>query len=87
MKNNKVPSETNGVAENAVSSVTGEIANCAKLNIRSRPDPKAPIIETLPMGTKVIINLTVQNNKFYEVLGPNGKKGYGMKLYINPLSE
>ena len=83
----KTPIEGIEVTETATGSITGEIVHCAKLNIRSRPDAKAPVIETLPAGTRVIINLTVQNDKFYEVLGPNGKKGYGMKTYINPLSE
>lgn len=87
MRTSKAPVENHEAVESAVGSVTGEIVNCAKLNIRTRPDSKAPVIETLPVSTKVIINLTVQNDKFYEVLGPNGKKGYGMKTYINPLSE
>lgn len=68
-------------------SATAEVAGCVKLNIRSHPDAKAEIIEVIPAGTKVVVNLTAKYDKYYEILASSGKKGYGMKDYLKIISE
>lgn len=66
----------------AIGSATAEVVHCAKLNVRSAPNAKSPVIATLNAGERVVVNLTVQNDKFYEILASNGKKGYAMKTYL-----
>lgn len=73
--------------ETTTGSVTAEVVHCVKLNVRKSPHPKATVIETLPVGTRVVVNLTAQFDKFYEILGPDGKKGYAMKTYLQLLDE
>lgn len=83
MKVEKKPVPKIPVLEQESSSAVGEVIRCSKLNIRSRPDPKSEIIDVLPAGTRVSINLSAKFDKYYEILSPSGKKGYAMKTYIS----
>lgn len=68
-------------------SATAEVVHCAKLNVRSSPNPKGAVISTLSAGERVVVNLTVENDKFYEILASSGKKGYAMKTYLKLLEN
>lgn len=88
------PNETEEVKETAEyskvsepTSATAEVVGCVKLNIRARPDAKANVIDVIPAGTKVVVNLTAKYDKYYEILAASGKKGYGMKDYLKIVSE
>lgn len=73
---NEKPTESNAVA-------VGEVVRCFKLNLRSRPDPKAPILDVLNSEEKVEIDLTSNYEAYYKVKTKNGKIGYVMKTYIS----
>lgn len=68
-------------------SATAEVVHCAKLNVRSSPSQKGAVIGTLNAGERVVVNLTVENDQFYEILASSGKKGYGMKTYLKLLED
>lgn len=65
------------------SSAAAEVVGCSKLNVRQSPSPKSSIIGMLDAGTRVSINLTFKDEKYYEVLAPSGKKGYAIKTYLS----
>lgn len=83
---NYEPVEMEKRIEPAFTSVTAEVVHCTKLNVRSRPDPKGAVVGTLSAGERVVVNLTVNNDKFYEILASDGKKGYAMKTYLQIIS-
>lgn len=63
-------------------SVSAEVVDCTKLNIRRSPDSKAPVIGTLSLGERVVVNLTEKFSDYYEILSNSGKKGYCVKMYL-----
>lgn len=87
-KNRAVPVEEPEVTEvveqaPAATSATAEVVRCTKLNIRANPSPKADVIEVLPAGAKVVVNLTYKHPQYYEILAASGKKGYAMRTYLS----
>lgn len=52
----------------------------SSLNIRKDPDLKAPVVATVPRGTKMLI--TKRADEYYGVETVDGHKGYVMRRYV-----
>lgn len=77
------------VAETVAETVTlpkkvqGTVANCTKLNIRTKPSADAAVIRVLNAGTKIDINTTKSNNEWLSVRTPDGINGYCMRKFVD----
>lgn len=60
----------------------GNVAGCAKLNVRQKPVADGAIIGTLPVSAEVMIDETESTEDFYKVCTASGMEGYCMKEYI-----
>ena len=60
----------------------GTVVNCARLNVRKRPNRAAQVVTVINAGTVVKINDRRSTEDFYNVTTENGKFGYCMKQYI-----
>lgn len=69
---------------NTVTVLTGVVSNCELLNVRSRASDKGDnVLQTIDKGTKVEIDATYNNSKFYKITLPGGSTGYCMKDFIS----
>lgn len=59
----------------------GVVANCAKLNVRTKPNATATVKQVVEVKTKVVI-LEDANDEFYKVKLSGGVEGYCMKAFI-----
>lgn len=62
--------------------VTGTVANCAKLNVRTKPSLTADVVTVVDAGTKLTINIDKSNREWLCVATDNGDKGYCMKKFV-----
>lgn len=63
--------------------VFGVVTDCAKLNVRVKPNKDADIACVIAKGTEVIIDKAKSTKKFYKVYSPTGPiDGFCMKEYI-----
>lgn len=63
--------------------VTGIIANCAKLNIRAAAKADAEILTVLTVGTEVKIDAKKSNRDWFKVCTAAGIEGYCMRKFVN----
>lgn len=65
--------------------LTGNVAGCAKLNVRKEPNKDAEILAVINEGTEVVINKIKSTMDFYSVCTAAGIEGYCMKKFIKPV--
>lgn len=75
---NKSTTESN---EGAV--VTGVIANCVKLNVRSNPSTNGDVITILNVGDKISIDVDKSTKDWFKIRTVDGVKGYCMRKFVN----
>jgi cytoskeletal protein RodZ len=65
--------------------VTGTVANCAKLNVRVAPVAGAEVVTIVESGTKLTIDVTKSTDEWFSVNVDNGTEGfngYCMKKFV-----
>lgn len=64
--------------------VWGTVADCAKLNVRAKPNLNADVVFVVEKGVKVCINKKKSTKEFYCVSSADGQDiiGFCMKKYI-----
>ena len=65
--------------------VTGTVANCTKLNVRTKPSLTADVVTVITAGEKVTINVNKSNREWFCVAvdnGDHGYNGYCMKKFV-----
>lgn len=65
--------------------VTGTVANCAKLNVRVAPVVGAEVVTIIEAGTKVIVDVAKSTDEWFSVSidnGTEGFNGYCMKKFV-----
>lgn len=63
--------------------VTGEVANCYKLNIRVAPVANARIEVIVDAGTKLTINVNESTDDWFKITTESGVNGYCMKKFVD----
>ena len=63
----------------------GIVGNCARLNVRKKPNKMADIIAVLEAGSEVRLVSEEPVNGFYNVIAADGREGYCMCDYIRLL--
>lgn len=63
-------------------SVTGEVANCAKLNVRANPDATAAVVCVINAKAEVEVDVEHSNDEWLNVKTAAGDVGYCMRKYI-----
>lgn len=63
--------------------VTGIVANCAKLNVRSTPISSADIVTVLPVDTEVEVDVKGSTPNWLRVTTATGIEGYCMRQFVN----
>lgn len=71
--------------ENEVEPATiiGTVSGCFNLNVREKPDLRAPVACVIPENAEVIIDEKESTDRFYKVFTSAGIEGYCMKTYIS----
>lgn len=65
--------------------VVGTVANCAKLNVRTKPALTADVVTVINAGEKVSIDAAKSNREWFYVSVDNGDYGYNgycMKKFV-----
>ena len=76
--------ETETVTETKSGAVTtGVVANCVKLNVRSKPDAAADVKTILTAGDKVSIDVDKSTKEWFKIRTVDGVKGYCMRKFVN----
>ncbi len=80
----ETPPETPSVEETAtITTVEGVVANCERLNVRSRPSINGYVVCVVNCGSKLVIDMTAPTAPdWYKVCAENGAEGYCMKKFI-----
>jgi hypothetical protein len=60
----------------------GTVANCAKLNVRVKPDIQADVVCVLAADTEVEIDDRKSNTEWLHVCTVNGVNGYCMRKFV-----
>lgn len=74
--------------EPKVEVIYGIVDNCARLNVRSKPNIKSEVVCVIPAGLKVVVDKVDVKGNFYKVSSVNngnaseGFNGFCMKNYI-----
>jgi SH3-like domain-containing protein len=61
----------------------GVVANCAKLNVRSKPSVKGNVITVLNVDDEVSIDVNKSTNEWFKINTVDGVKGYCMRKFVN----
>lgn len=62
---------------------TGVVANCAKLNVRSKPGINADVVTVLNANDKVKIDVDKSTDEWFKISTIDGVKGYCMRKFVN----
>ena len=65
-----------------VKEVKGVVINCARLNVRKDPEPKAEILCTVDANHELMIDEADSTEDFYKVYTAAGIEGYCVKYFI-----
>lgn len=74
--------------EPKVEVIYGVVDNCARLNVRSKPNIKSEVVCVIPAGLKVVVEKADVHGNFYKVKSVDngnaseGFNGFCMKKYI-----
>ena len=63
--------------------VTGIVAGCSKLNVRSKPAIDADILAVLEVNSEVVIDPTRSTNEWVKVTTAAGVEGYCMRKFVS----
>lgn len=72
-------------AEAQAVKLPGIVGNCARLNVREKPNKMADVIAVLEAGSEVRLVSEKPVNGFYNVIAVDGREGYCMCDYISIL--
>lgn len=72
-------------AEAQADKLPGIVGNCARLNVREKPNKMADVIAVLEAGSEVRLVSEKPVNGFYNVIAVDGREGYCMCDYISIL--
>lgn len=61
----------------------GVVANCAKLNVRSKPSTSADIVTVLNVNDKVTIDVDESTEDWFKICTADGVKGYCMRKFVS----
>ena len=75
---NKTVTESNSGAV-----AKGVVANCAKLNVRSKPGIDGDVVATLSVNEEVNIDVDESTNEWFKISTTAGVKGYCMRKFVN----
>ena len=67
----------------APATVTGIVANCAKLNVRVNPDTSASVVCVLEAAAEVEIDPIESTKEWFKVTTSTGVNGYCMRKFVN----
>ena len=65
-----------------VKEVKGVVVNCARLNVRKDPEPKAEILCAVDANSELMIDKANSTEDFYKVYTAAGIEGYCVKYFI-----
>lgn len=68
--------------EPVVTTKTGVVVDCLKLNVREAPDPQAEIVCVIDASTNLMIDEAESTEEFYKVCTESGAEGFCMKKFI-----
>lgn len=60
----------------------GRVFNCARLNVREAPKPKANVVCEISCNTEVEIDEDESTDDFYKIRTASGIEGFCMKTFI-----
>ena len=62
--------------------IAGTVVNCAKLNVRAKPNIKAEIVGILDVKSEVKIDADKSDNEWFKICTTTGIDGYCMRKFI-----
>lgn len=62
---------------------TGVVANCVKLNVRSKPAINGDVITVLNAGDMVTIDVDESTKEWFKIRTVDGVKGYCMRKFVS----
>jgi SH3-like domain-containing protein len=62
---------------------TGVVANCAKLNVRSKPSTDADVVTVINAGDEIKIDVDKSTDKWFKIRTIDGVKGFCMRKFVN----
>lgn len=62
--------------------VTAIVVNCAKLNVREEPSPKAEVVATIDASNEVVVYDSESFGNYYKICTAAGIEGYCVKDYL-----
>ena len=65
-----------------VKEVKGVVVNCARLNVRKDPEPKAEVLCTVDANHELMIDEANSTENFYKIYTAAGIEGYCVKYFI-----
>lgn len=65
-----------------VKEVKGVVINCARLNVRKEPEPKAEVLCTVDANCELMVDEANSTEDFYKVYTAAGIEGYCVKYFI-----
>lgn len=60
----------------------GVVTNCAKLNIRSKPNIEASVVCEVPITSKLVIDTDKSTDNWFKVCTASGAEGFCMKRFV-----
>ena len=63
--------------------VTGTVANCSKLNVRTKPAADAEVKTILEVNAKVVIDPARSTSEWLKITTASGVEGFCMRKFIN----
>jgi hypothetical protein len=70
------------VVETPKPEVVGVVVDCAKLNVRAQPNPRATVVCVIPQSSEVTVDEAESTEEFYKVCTAAGAEGFCMKEFI-----
>lgn len=77
------PVQETPVTETKPEPVIGVVIDCAKLNIRKKPNTNGEVLCTVNVGSKLTIKNADAPGNWYKVTTENGVAGFCMKKYVS----
>lgn len=68
--------------EPVVTTKTGVVVDCLKLNVREAPNTQADIVCVINASTNLVIDEAESTEEFYKVCTESGAEGFCMKKFI-----
>ena len=66
----------------AAVTVTGQVVNCAKLNVRANPSAGADVVCVLDAASEIEINVEKSTSEWFNVCTATGVEGYCMRKFV-----